>query len=166
MVFQDYSQLFPWKTVLKNVTFPMKKKDTDLARKLLAVSGLNGSENLFPAALSGGMKQRAAIARALAAEPELLLLDEPFDGLDAPTRRDLQNTLLNLEEWMKTTVLMVTHDIDEAVYLADRIIVLDFNGELLIQRENRLTIPRNSESNEFLALKSEIYSLLESGKTR
>ncbi|MBI9102829.1 MAG: ABC transporter ATP-binding protein [Spirochaetales bacterium] len=165
MVFQDYSQLFPWKTVLKNVTFPMEKKDKNLALKLLELSGLKGVENLYPAALSGGMKQRVAIARALAARPELLLLDEPFDGLDAPTRRALQNTLLNLEGETATSIMMVTHDIDEAVYLSDRLLVMSAGGKIIFHDENPLPHPRESGKEEFLRFKSEIYSLIEGERT-
>ncbi len=165
MVFQDYSQLFPWKTAIKNVMFPMIHKNEARARKLLSLSGLDSEYEKYPAELSGGMKQRVAIARALAAEPELLLLDEPFDGLDAPTRRSLQNTLLNLEEEMRVTLLMVTHDIDEAVYLSDQIIILGRGGRIVNELENPLPLPRIPHSNSYLDFKQKLYSSIEGERT-
>jgi NitT/TauT family transport system ATP-binding protein len=131
LVFQDYSRsLLPWMTVHGNVVLPLKagrvpRQDREaLARDALASVGLDGQGRKYPWQLSGGMQQRAAIARALAYQPEILLLDEPFASVDAQTRADLEDLLLDV--WGRTglTVLLVTHDIDEAVYLADRIVVL------------------------------------------
>jgi NitT/TauT family transport system ATP-binding protein len=131
LVFQDYSRsLLPWMRVHDNVVLPLKAARVDrterdrLAGEALAAVGLSEHGRKYPWQLSGGMQQRAAIARALAYEPEILLLDEPFASVDAQTRADLEDLLLDV--WARTglTVLLVTHDIDEAVYLADRIVVL------------------------------------------
>jgi NitT/TauT family transport system ATP-binding protein len=131
LVFQDYSRsLLPWMRVHDNVVLPLKAARVDraerdrLAGEALAAVGLSEHGRKYPWQLSGGMQQRAAIARALAYEPEILLLDEPFASVDAQTRADLEDLLLDV--WTRTglTVLLVTHDIDEAVYLGDRIVVL------------------------------------------
>jgi NitT/TauT family transport system ATP-binding protein len=131
LVFQDYSRsLLPWMSVHDNVVLPLKAARVGrdererLAGEALASVGLDGHGRKYPWQLSGGMQQRAAIARALAYQPEILLLDEPFASVDAQTRADLEDLLLDL--WTRTglTVLLVTHDIDEAVYLASRIVVL------------------------------------------
>jgi NitT/TauT family transport system ATP-binding protein len=131
-LFQDYGQsLLPWKTVEQNVEFGRRYGHRDLsagavpaATEFLALVGLNGVEKRYPWELSGGMQQRVAIARALAAQPEVLLLDEPFSSVDALSRAQLQDTILRVWERMPVTMVLVTHDIDEAVYLADRVIVL------------------------------------------
>ncbi|GAA1890879.1 ABC transporter ATP-binding protein [Actinomadura bangladeshensis] len=131
IVFQDYSRsLFPWMTVEENIAFPLrrkrldrKKKQTLIADSLSAV-GLADAGKRYPWQLSGGMQQRVAIARALAYEPQILLMDEPFASLDAQTRADLEDLTLKLRHDYGVTVVFVTHDIDEAVYLADRIIAL------------------------------------------
>lgn len=129
MVFQDYSRsLFPWMNVEKNVAFPLRKVATaEKKRRVLEALesvGLKGKEKLYPWQMSGGMQQRVAIARALASNPKVLLMDEPYASVDAQTRADLEDLLLTIQEQLKITVLVVTHDIDESVYLADRVIVL------------------------------------------
>ena len=127
VVFQDAS-LLPWRTVLDNVTYGLelarrpKKEREEIGRALLNVTGLTGFEAFYPRQLSGGMQQRVNIARALAADPEVLLLDEPFAGLDAQTRETMQGELLRIWDERKKTAIFVTHQIDEAVYLADRVI--------------------------------------------
>ena len=127
VVFQDAS-LLPWRTVLGNVTYGLelahrpKKEREEIGRALLNVTGLSGFETFYPRQLSGGMQQRVNIARALAADPEVLLLDEPFSGLDAQTRETMQGELLKIWDERKKTAIFVTHQIDEAVYLADRVI--------------------------------------------
>ncbi|WP_340819203.1 ABC transporter ATP-binding protein [Methanolobus sp. WCC4] len=129
MVFQEYS-LFPWKTVMENIIFGprmsgIKKKDAiDDAEKYLEMVGLQQFRNSYPYELSGGMKQRVAIARALANEPSVLLMDEPFGALDAQTRNVLQRELLEIWEKNNITILFVTHSVDEAVFLADRIVMM------------------------------------------
>ncbi|NLS08180.1 ABC transporter ATP-binding protein [Rhizobium sp. P32RR-XVIII] len=128
-VFQQYA-LFPWRTALSNIEYALevhgvaKRERTEKARYFLSLFGLSGFEDRFPNQLSGGMQQRVAIARALATDPEVLLMDEPFAALDAQTRELLQTELLRIWENINTTVVFVTHSIDEAIYLADRIVVM------------------------------------------
>ncbi len=127
MIFQEH-RLLPWMTIIDNVAFGLqglpKAERLETARHYLDLVRLSEFERAYPAQLSGGMSQRAAIARALATKPEVLLLDEPFGALDALTKMDLQDEILNVRECEATTMVMVTHDIDEAVYLADRIVVM------------------------------------------
>lgn len=131
MVFQNYC-LLPWKTAFDNVylavnaVYPKKSKaeKREIVQEHLALVGLTEAANKRPSQLSGGMKQRVAIARALATRPEVLILDEPFGALDAITREELQDELLKIWQDHRTTVLMITHDIDEALYLADRLVMM------------------------------------------
>ena len=128
-VFQEYA-LFPWKTVLGNVAYGLREQGVprvqaeERALSWLDKVKLSKYANFYPRELSGGMRQRAAIARTLAYEPDILLMDEPFGALDAHTRLTLQTELLSLWEQLKNTVLFVTHAVDEAVYLSDRVVVL------------------------------------------
>jgi NitT/TauT family transport system ATP-binding protein len=128
-VFQQYA-LFPWRSALANIELGLevrgvaKDERRNLARELLAKFGLSSFEDYFPYQLSGGMQQRVAIARALATNPDVLLMDEPFAALDAQTREILQGELLNIWEGTKTTVVFVTHSIEEAVFLADRVVIM------------------------------------------
>ncbi len=129
MVFQQYA-LLPWRNALQNVTFMLEAKKVEksareaIAKKYLSLVGLTGFEDRYPYELSGGMKQRVAIARALAIEPDVLLMDEPFAALDAQTREILQTDLLRIRDQTHKTVVFITHSIDEAVFLADRVAVM------------------------------------------
>jgi NitT/TauT family transport system ATP-binding protein len=165
MVFQGYT-LFPWLTVKRNVMFGLKmhgKADVTAeseAREWLDMVGLSKFENLYPHELSGGMKQRVAIARALANNPRILIMDEPFAALDAQTRCNMQAYLLQIWKKVDATILFITHDLDEAAYLADRILVMGVNpGGIVEFIENPVSRPRNSTqflSPEFLALKKRL----------
>ncbi len=131
VVLQDYTRsLMPWLTVEKNISLPLRKKriaKSELSarvRESLAEVGLEGTEKSYPWQLSGGMQQRVAIARALATRPDLLIMDEPFASVDAQTRFDLEDLVLKVRKDFGITTLMVTHDIDEAVYLSDEVVVL------------------------------------------
>jgi NitT/TauT family transport system ATP-binding protein len=131
VVFQDYSRsLLPWMSVRDNVTFPLKRRGLDrrarrkAAAEALGEVGLSAAADKYPWQLSGGMQQRVAIARALAYRPGLLLMDEPFGSVDAQTREDLEDLLLRVRAVNDMTILLVTHDIDESVYVSDRILVM------------------------------------------
>jgi NitT/TauT family transport system ATP-binding protein len=167
MVFQQYS-LFPWKTVRENVEFGLKMKGVDAhnrqrnARTLLGLAGLLPFENYYPERLSGGMKQRVGIVRALATGPKVLLLDEPFGALDAQTRVIMQQS--NMWQRLKISVLFVTHDIDESIFLSDRVYCMTarpgtIKAEIVIPLER----PRHQSmmmSSEFLALRRGLVSLI------
>ncbi len=138
VVFQDQDQLYPWKRTVENVAFPLrftaphmvKSVRTERASSALAEVELDGHGDKYPHQLSGGMKQRVALARAFVLEPAVLLLDEPFAAVDAPTREKLGLLLRRLQEAHAAAVLFVTHDVDEAVRLGDRVVVLGRNGEI------------------------------------
>ncbi len=147
MVFQDFNQLFPWKTVEKNIQYPLKISGIRSKELLKSMSDqalekvkLKEFAKYYPFQLSGGMKQRVAIAKALALKPKIILMDEPFAALDAMTRRDLQNELLNIAEQEACTFIFITHNIQEAIILGSRILVLTNGGRIVIDQEN--TLPR------------------------
>ena len=169
MVFQGYS-LFPWLSVQKNVEFGLKMKKipaaerAEHARKYISLVGLEGFEDALPRQLSGGMKQRVAIARTLANEPEVLLMDEPFGALDAQTRVVMQELLADISRRTGTTILFITHDIDEAVLLGDRIYVMSRRPGT-VRDVITVDIPgeRNHNSlvlSEFLETKKKIMDML------
>jgi NitT/TauT family transport system ATP-binding protein len=167
MVFQDYSRsLFPWLRVRQNVEAPLwgkvaKQERADRAAKALADVGLAENADDYAWELSGGMQQRVAIARALASHPDLLLMDEPFASVDAQTRAELEDLVLDLHRRIGVTVLLVTHDIDEAIYLADRVIVLSHApGTVIEEVDVGLARPRDQletkASPQFVAMRSEL----------
>jgi NitT/TauT family transport system ATP-binding protein len=166
LVFQEYSRsLFPWMTIRQNVAFPLRRKRSD-SRKLVddAIEsvGLSGFEDRYPWELSGGMQQRVAIARAFAYQPEILLMDEPFASVDAQTRADLEDLLLDLRRRYGVTVVFVTHDIDESVYLGDRVIVLT-PAPTRVQEICQVDLPEprdqleTKELPEFARLRAHVY---------
>ncbi len=167
IVFQHHS-LFPWMSVLENVAFgPRMLGHADpvgSARTFLSLVGLEKHAKAWPSSLSGGMQQRVGIARALATYPPVLLMDEPFGALDAQTRSIMQDELLKLWSQFKTTVVFVTHDIDEAIFLADRVVVMKtLPGG--IKREVRIDLPRPRspdiiKSDRFNTYRSEIFELI------
>ena len=148
MVFQEYA-LFPWKTTQANVEFGLrlkgiaKQERAQIARRFINLVGLTGFEGKFPHQLSGGMRQRAAVARALANEPAVLLMDEPFAAVDAMTRQRLQEELTAIIQAAKMTVIFVTHSIEEAVFLGDRVVVLSGRpGRIMSDLRINLERPR------------------------
>ena len=167
VVFQQYA-LFPWRTVLKNVMFPLEMKKTPkeeaekIALKYIKAVGLEGFENSYPKELSGGMKQRVAIARAYAADPEVLLLDEPFGALDAQTRVQLQTELLETWQKEKKTCFFITHDVDEAIILAQRVIIMSARpGRIKKIVDVDIPYPRTQATKtdpRFLELKTEVWN--------
>src|SRR5881397_2146847 len=169
MVFQSFA-LFPWLTVAQNVELGLEALHEDpakrrtVAKKFIDAVGLTGFENAYPRELSGGMKQRVGIARALTIEPLLLCMDEPFSSLDALTAQNLRDEILQLwsnPELPPKAVLIVTHSIEEAVYLADRVIVLSARpGRIVAELEIDLPRPRNRKEPEFFGWVDEIYSLI------
>src|SRR5438874_4492084 len=151
MIFQEEST-FPWRTVIDNVAFPLeiaglaKAERYERARHFVALVGLDGFERRYPAELSGGMRQRVSMARALVAEPKILLMDEPFASLDEQTRLLLGDKVLAIQQQLKQTTLLITHNITEAVQLADRIIVMTYRpGRLKRMVDIDLPRPRTSE---------------------
>jgi len=169
MVFQEFDQLFPWRTILENVCFALKAKDLfgskqkrkEVAKKYLKEVHLNNYLDYYPHQLSGGMKQRAALARSLVTKPSILLMDEPFGSLDSQTRQELQNLLLEIWYKEKNTVVFVTHDIKEAVILSDKIIVMDDQkGQIKEIIPNNLTRPRRPYENDFIELFQKLNQLI------
>ncbi|MCE3272298.1 MAG: transporter ATP-binding protein [Ramlibacter sp.] len=170
VVFQSFA-LFPWKTVLENVGFGPKMRGLPraecdrIAREYLELAGLGHAAERYPNELSGGMQQRVGVVRALANNPEILLMDEPFASVDAQTRMTLQEELTRIWEERRPTILFITHDVGEAVFLADRVIVLS-KGTVLKELAIDLPRPRNwdrlMEDTRFKALSAEVLQLVRS----
>ena len=171
MLFQEYA-LYPWRTVMGNVLWPLeaqgveKAKRLEIASKYVSLVGLNDFTSHYPNELSGGMKQRVALARLLALNPRVLLMDEPFGALDAQNREFLQEELERIWEQTRKTVLFVTHDIDEAIYLSDRVIVFTARPGR-IKSDIRINLPRPrsieiKKSPEYIQYRNMIWDLLRS----
>jgi NitT/TauT family transport system ATP-binding protein len=168
MVFQEFDQLLPWKTILQNVAYPMQKarrwspaETLERAKLFTAKVGLEKFADAFPHTLSGGMKQRVAIARAMAIEPKILLMDEPFAALDALTRRKMQDDLLELWNGTRSTILFVTHSIEEAVIVGSRILVLTPHpGQVRAELNAHQFVYADQGSGEFGSLCSRIHQML------
>jgi sulfonate transport system ATP-binding protein len=161
MVFQEH-RLLPWLTVEENIALGLNGMSRDEVRRRidehLELVGLAGFVKAYPGQLSGGMSQRVAIARALANQPEILLLDEPFGALDALTKIQMQNEILRIWQAEKTTMILVTHDIDEAIFLGDQVVVMSSRpGTIRRLLPVHLPRPRDRSSLEFIELRREIY---------
>lgn len=177
VVFQEYGRsLFPWMTVRQNVELPLREKGVPRPRReelvtgALQAVGLSDAGSAHPWQLSGGMQQRVAIARAVAYEPQVLLMDEPFAAVDAQTRADLEDLLLGLWRRLRITTVLVTHDIDEAVYLAQRVIVLS-GSPTVVQEELRIDLPDDRDQivtrslPRFAELRTHVYGHIRAAKT-
>jgi NitT/TauT family transport system ATP-binding protein len=176
VVFQEYGRsLFPWMSVRDNVELPLKQKKLprdrrrELVADALAAVGLDGTDSAYPWQLSGGMQQRVAIARAVAYEPAVLLMDEPFAAVDAQTRADLEDLVRSLWQRLGVTILFVTHDIDEAVYLGQRVIMLSASPTV-IQAELAVDLPAERDQLHtradpvFAALRTKVYEQIQAAK--
>lgn len=176
VIFQDYSRsLLPWLTVGKNVELPLhkakfpKSERAGLVEEALVNVGLAGKGSLYPWEMSGGMQQRAAIARGLAYQPDVLLMDEPFAAVDAQTRIELEDLVLDMSRRLGMTVLFVTHDIDEAVYLGDRVVVLS-GAPAKVERDITVDLPVARHQVEtknlprFGELRAEVFDLIQQAK--
>jgi len=172
MVFQTFTS-FPWLTVKKNIAFGLEinaENSTDISKIVdyyVDIIGLRGFEDYHPKDLSGGMKQRVAIARTLANKPDVLLMDEPFGSLDAQTRWQMQELLLNIRKQLKTTIVFVTHDVEEAVFLSNRLCVLSSRPAKIVQE---LSIPFGDErkldikgDRNFIEVEQTVRSLIRTG---
>ncbi|MGI8392467.1 ABC transporter ATP-binding protein [Leucobacter sp. W1038] len=177
VIFQDYSRsLLPWMTVYKNIELPIRKKFSAAERRerieeILRNVGLEGKGDLYPWQMSGGMQQRAAIARGLAYQPDVLLMDEPFAAVDAQTRIDLEDLVLRVRDKYNMSILFVTHDIDEAVYLADRVIVLS-GAPTTVSHNVVVDVPSprdqiTTKANpRFVELRTFVFEQIQAAKTR
>jgi NitT/TauT family transport system ATP-binding protein len=176
LVFQDYSRsLYPWMKVSENVAFPLRRKKMSKTERTATVEqavesvGLASSIDKYPWELSGGMQQRVAIARGLAYQPEILLMDEPFASVDAQTRADLEDLVLSIRHEYGVTVLFVTHDIDESVYMGDRVIILTPRPSR-VQEVLEVDLPRprdqveTKEMPEFAHLRAHVYRAIKGGQ--
>ena len=165
MMFQK-ATLFPWLTVYDNIAFSLKmqgklKGNEDKVEKMIEIIGLQGFRNDYPGQLSGGMAQRVALVRSLINEPEILLLDEPLGALDAFTRMNMQDEILKIWQEKQQLALMVTHDVDEAIYMGTRVLVMDAHpGRVIADITIDLPFPRDRSSREFVAYRNDILNKL------
>ncbi len=164
-IFQNYG-LLPWRTVFGNVELGLetkkipKEQRKEIAQKYINLVGLSGAEKKHPYQLSGGMQQRVAIARALAVNPEILFMDEPFGALDAITRMKLQDDILNICKEEEKTIIFVTHDIEEAIFLADRIVVMDANpGRIKSIVTIKMPVHRDRTSEDFVLARDKVFDI-------
>ncbi|NVM98084.1 ABC transporter ATP-binding protein [Arthrobacter sp. SDTb3-6] len=176
VVFQDYSRsLLLWMTVAANIGLPLKNKLPKAGRparieEVLRAVGLSGKGGLYPWQMSGGMQQRAAIARGLAYQPDVLLMDEPFAAVDAQTRIELEDLVLRVRQDFDTTVIFVTHDIDEAVYLGDRVIILS-GAPTKVTRNITVDLPRPRDQRDtkllpdYARLRAEVFELIQAAQS-
>jgi NitT/TauT family transport system ATP-binding protein len=176
VVFQEYGRsLFPWMSVRDNVELPLRQKKLPSARRrelvdnALDAVGLNDTDSAYPWQLSGGMQQRVAIARAVAYQPEVLLMDEPFAAVDAQTRADLEDLIRTLWRRLRVTILFITHDIDEAVYLGQHVIVLS-SSPTVVQEQLPIDLPEERDQlhtrgdPRFTQLRSHVYEQIQLAK--
>ena len=168
MVFQDYNQLYPWKTVEKNIQYALKLKGIKDKAELRKISdkyiekvGLDGYQKYYPHELSGGMKQRVAIAKALALKPQIILMDEPFAALDAITRKSLQKELYKISTTEEVTFIFITHNIQEAITLGTRVLMMGKSGKILIDDENKIKKPVKPSSEGYGAMWDKFSNALE-----
>ena len=168
MVFQDYNQLYPWKTVEKNIQYALKLKGIKDKAELRKISdkyiekvGLGGYQKYYPHELSGGMKQRVAIAKALALKPQIILMDEPFAALDAITRKSLQKELYKISTTEEVTFIFITHNIQEAITLGTRVLMMGKSGKILIDDENKIKKPVKPSSEGYGAMWDKFSNALE-----
>lgn len=168
MVFQDYNQLYPWKTVEKNIQYALKLKGIKDKAELRRISdkyiekvGLDGYQKYYPHELSGGMKQRVAIAKALALKPQIILMDEPFAALDAITRKSLQKELYKISTTEEVTFIFITHNIQEAITLGTRVLMMGKSGKILIDDENKIKKPVKPSSEGYGAMWDKFSNALE-----
>lgn len=166
-IFQNYG-LLPWRTVIKNVELGLegrkinKKERSRIAEEYIELVGLSAYKNHYPSQLSGGMQQRVALARALAVDPEILLMDEPLGALDAMTRMSMQDEIERLWQEKKKTIIFVTHDIEEAVFLADRIVIMTSSpGKVKSVIDVPLARKRDRTGNDFLKIRDRVFAELE-----
>lgn len=168
MVFQDNSQLLPWLTVERNIIIPkyrnkkLPDSEWDFYNELLENTALTSYKDYFPGQLSGGLKQRVSLARAIFTKSPILFMDEPFGSLDAPARNELQQLLLTLWKEREITIFFVTHDISEALLLSDKILVFSGDSSPIEFIDNKLIRPRNKHDKDFIKEKLRLYSLIDS----
>ncbi|MGH3628171.1 MAG: ABC transporter ATP-binding protein [Sciscionella sp.] len=166
VVFQEFDQLFAWRTVLDNIAYPLRRNGRrkpvadERARHYLDMMGLTAAADRFPHQLSGGMKQRVAIARALALEPLMLLMDEPFGSLDALTRSRLQGELNDIATKTRVTILFVTHSIEEAITLGDRIVILSQPPSVVREIVTVSEAAKRADSEDYLDMRSHLRHML------